>query len=83
MTQPVFNPRVTELASILYSDLVRGTVTVADGAARMTIDPEQLARISFKLSAVFHGVLDELNAENLPKNVGFTPGVGDIASWTK
>jgi predicted 3-demethylubiquinone-9 3-methyltransferase (glyoxalase superfamily) len=83
MAEPVFNTRVTELASRIYVDLVGNAVTVTEGSAKVATDPERLAKVSFKLAEAFHRVLDELNAENLPKNVGFTVQVDDIANWNK
>ena len=83
MAAPVFNPRVTELASRIFVDLVGNAATVTPGSATMPSDPEGIAKISFRLAEAFHRVLDELNAENLPKNVGFTVQVDDIANWNK
>jgi hypothetical protein len=83
MAEPAFNPRVTELASRIYVNLVGDAVTVTDGSAKVATDPERIAKVSFKLAEAFHRVLDELNAANLPKNVGFTVQVDDIANWNK
>jgi len=79
---PAFNARITDLASRIYVDLVRDVAAQPDGATKATEEAERLARMSFKLSAGFHRVLDELNAENEPKNVGFTVQLDDIASWS-
>lgn len=83
MAEPVFNARLTELASRIYVDLVRDAAVRPDGGAKSPAEAERLARLSFKLSECFHRVLDELNAENEPKNVGFTVQLDDIARWTK
>ena len=79
---PAFNARITDLASRIYVDLVRDVAAQPDGATKATEEAERLARMSFKLSAGFHRVLYELNAENEPKNVGFTVQLDDIASWS-
>lgn len=81
MTTPKFDPRVRDLAEKIYCDLVSGAVEITQSSVAITTDPANLANISFKLAAVFHGVEDKLNAENLPKNQDFKVGVEDIASW--
>jgi hypothetical protein len=81
MTEPVFNARVTDLASRIYVDLVRDSAAKPDGGAKTPAEAERLARLSFKLSESFHRILDELNAENEPKNVGYTVQLDDIAKW--
>ncbi len=79
---PVFNARLTDLASRIYVDLIRDVAAQPEGATKVQVESERLARLSFRLSAGFHHVLDELNAENEPKNVGFTVQLDDIASWS-
>ena len=78
MAENAFDPRVTELASRIYIQLVRDLDVHADAEA----GAERLARTSFALSQSFHRVLDELNASNLPKNQDFTMKVEDIAKWS-
>lgn len=83
MTAPLFNDRLTELASRIYVDLVRESASRSDGEMKSPAEAERLAKLSFKLSECFHRVLDELNAENLPKNVGFTVQLDDISKWSQ
>lgn len=79
---PKFDTRVTDLASRIFVGLVHDVAAQPDGATKAPQEAERLARLSFGLSAGFHRVLDELNAENEPKNVGFTVQLDDIASWS-
>jgi hypothetical protein len=83
MAEPVFNARVTDLASRIFTGLVRDAAARPEAAAKLAAESDRLARLSFKLSADFHHVLDELNAENQPKNVGFTVQLDDIAKWNE
>ena len=62
---------------------MRCSVGKADGGAKGPAEAERLARMSFEFSKSFHRVLDQLNAENEPKNVGFTVQLDDIAAWSK
>jgi hypothetical protein len=81
--QPPYKPLVHDLAARIYADLVVRAVTVTESSAKMSTSPEGLAKLSFQLAEVFQAVEDGLNAENLPKNVGFKVGADDIAQWTK
>ena len=83
MAAPIFNARVSDLASRIYVDLVRDAAARPEGGAKTLADAERLAKLSFKLAESFHRVLDELNAENEPKNVGFTVQLDDIAKWSQ
>lgn len=83
MAEPVFNARVTDLASRIYVDLVRDAAARPEGGAKNPAEAEKLARLSFKLAECFHRVLDELNAENEPKNVGYSVQSDDIAKWSQ
>ena len=83
MAAPLFNAKITDLASRIYVDLVRDAAARPEGGAKTPAEAERLARLSFKLSACFHEVLDELNAENEPKNVGFTVQLDDISKWSQ
>ncbi len=82
MAEPIFNARLTELASRIYTDLIRDAAAKAGGELKSPADAQRLAKLSFKLSQCFYGVLDELNAENEPKNVGYTVQLDDIAKWS-
>ncbi|MGE0356596.1 MAG: hypothetical protein AB7P08_06735 [Burkholderiales bacterium] len=83
MTAPVFDMKVRDLAEKIYVDLLRGAVEVSQTDVKMTADPKNIAKVSFKLAASFHQVQDELNAENLPKNQDFKMEISDIEAWSK
>jgi hypothetical protein len=82
VTEPIFNARLTDLASKIYVDLIRDAATRAGGELKTPAEAQRLAKLSFKLSQCFYGILDELNAENEPKNVGYTVQADDIAKWS-
>ncbi|HUP28650.1 MAG TPA: hypothetical protein VM122_00650 [Usitatibacter sp.] len=78
-----YKPAVRELASRIYVQFLSGTVAFDGGSAKMSVNAESLAKLAFKLADSFQGVEDELNAGNLPKNVGFKLDATDIAGWSK
>jgi hypothetical protein len=80
--KPAFQISSKELASTIYVDLVGRSVVVSGTGVTMAVSAENLARLSFKLAAAFQEVEDQLNAENMPKNQGFTVDVSNIAEWT-
>lgn len=80
MAQPAFDPRITELAERIFTQLARDVTSGA--STEIPATAARLARMSFILSQSFHQVLDELNASNLPKNQDFTMKVEDIAKWS-
>jgi hypothetical protein len=82
MAEPVFNSRVTDLASRIYVEFVGGATSSPEIAEKVQAEADRLARMSFRLAANFYHVLDELNAENEPKNVGFSVQLDDIAKWS-
>ncbi len=83
MSEPIFNARLTDLASKIYADLIRDAADKAGGELKTPAEAQRLAKMSFKLSQCFYGVLDELNAENEPKNVGYTVQLDDLAKWSQ
>jgi hypothetical protein len=62
---------VKDLASRIFVELVCRNVVVTDSAAQIKSNPENLARISFKLAEAFQRVDVELKAPSLPKNQEF------------
>jgi hypothetical protein len=74
---------VKDLASRIFVELVCRNVVVTDSAAQIKSNPENLARISFKLAEAFQRVDVELKAPSLPKNQEFDmkaanlPGFGE------
>ena len=82
-TPALLMPKVVELASGIFTRLIGDATRVTDKGVTMTTDPANLAQLSFKLAAVFQKVEDDLNADALPKNVGFKLEISDIAGWSK
>ena len=76
-------PKVIELAGDIFARLVGDASSVTEKGVTFKSDPAVLAQLSFKLAAAFQKVEDEINAEALPKNVGFKVEDSDIASWSK
>ena len=74
---------IGELAAKIYVELMCRNVVVTDGAAKVTANPENVARISFKLAEAFQRVDVELKAPSMPKNQEFDmkgaslPGFGE------
>jgi hypothetical protein len=82
MTAEILKPKVIELAAGIYTRLVGDASTITDKGVTFSTDPAGLARMSFKLAAAFQKVEDEINADALPKNVGFKLDTADISGWT-
>jgi hypothetical protein len=78
-----FRLETKDLAERIYVDLTVRNVTLAEGSAKTTVSPENLARLSFMLAETFLTVQDGLNAENLPKDPTFKLSTDDIAGWMK
>ena len=76
-----YKPPVRELATRIYVQFLATHVSFAGTAVKMDVPPADLARLSFKLAEAFAGVEDELNVDNLPKNVGYKLDAADISSW--
>ncbi|MEP7262680.1 MAG: hypothetical protein ABI669_15825, partial [Usitatibacter sp.] len=76
-------PKVIELAAEIFARLACVATTINDKDATLKGDPVTLARLSFTLAAAFQKVEDDINAEALPKNVGFKVQDSDIAGWMK
>jgi hypothetical protein len=72
---------ITDLAAKIYMDLICRNVTVTDGAAQIKTNPENLAKISFKLAEVFARVTVEVKSSNAPKNQAFEVQDVDLANW--
>ena len=72
---------VRDLASRIFVELVCRNVVVTESAAQIKSNPENLARISFKLAETFQRVDVELKAPSMPKNQEFDMKVADISGW--
>ena len=62
---------IRDLASRIYVELVCRSVTVTENAAKIASNPDNLAKISFKLADAFQRAELELKAATLPKNQEF------------
>lgn len=77
-----FRLDLRDTAQRIYVELAAREVQVTPEGVTMTASAENLARLSFKLSAVFQQVQDELNEANLPKNTGFVMSEKEVAAWS-
>ncbi len=74
---------VSELAAKIYIELMCRNVVVTDGAAKVNANPENVARIAYKLAEAFHRVDVQVKAPSMPKNQEFDmkgaslPGFGE------
>lgn len=82
-TETLFKIGLREVAAQIYVDLVVRATAVNETGVKMSADPVNLAKLSFKLAQAFETVQDDLNAENLPKNPTFKLGAEDVAAWLK
>jgi hypothetical protein len=62
-------------------ELICRNVVVTDSAAQIKANPENLAKISFKLAEAFQRVSAALAQESGPKNQGFDMQGVDLANW--
>jgi len=84
MSEPaLLKQNVIALAGGIFTRLVGDNVKVTDKGGTMATDPTHLAQLSFKLALIFQKVEDGINADALPKNVGYKLDGADISSWTK
>ncbi|CAN0502826.1 unnamed protein product [Phaeothamnion confervicola] len=70
-----------DLAAQIYIELVCRNVVVTEQAAQIKSNPENLARISFKLAETFQKVDGELKAPSLPKNQEFDMKAASLPGW--
>jgi len=72
---------VRDLASRIFVELVCQNVVVTENAAQVKANPENLARISFKLAETFQRVDTELKAPSMPKNQAFDMKAASLPGW--
>jgi len=80
-TKVPVSDRSTDLAAKIYVDLVCRNVLVTEGAAQIKANPENLARISFKLADAFLKVEVQIKGSNAPKNQTFDMQDVDLSTW--
>lgn len=71
----------TELAASIFTELVCRNVVVTENAAQIKSNPENLARISFKLAQAFLRIEAETKQSSAPKNQAFEVQDVDLTSW--
>ena len=79
--EPAKDP-VTELAAKIYMELICRNVVVTESAAQIKSNPENLAKISFKLAEAFERVTVQLKGSSAPKNEAFDVQDVDLSSWS-
>ncbi len=70
-----------DLAASIYTELVCRNIVVTDSAAQVKSNPENLARISFKLAETFQRIDVELKAPSMPKNQEFDMKAASLPGW--
>lgn len=76
------NP-ITDLATRIYIELIGKTVVVTENAAQIKCNPENLAKVSFKLAEAFMRTDAANNEAAMPKNQGFAIEGSDLSGWNK
>ena len=76
------NPQ-RDLAIRIYIELIGQTVVVTESAAQIKCNPDNLAKISFKLAEAFLRADAANNAASMPKNQAFEIEGTDLSSWNK
>lgn len=69
---------VRDLAMQIYVELMCRNVTVTDNAAKISANPENLAKICFKLADAFQKAEKETRAASLPKNQEYELQASDL-----
>jgi len=72
---------VRDLAARIYVELVCRNVVVTDSAAQIKSNPENLAKISFKLAEAFQRVDVDIKAPSAPKNQEFDMKAASLPGW--
>jgi hypothetical protein len=67
-----------ELAVRIYVELVCRSVTLTDTSAKMTANPDNVAKVSFKLAEAFDRAERELKAASMPKNQDYDLRATDL-----
>ena len=74
---------VRELAASIFLELVCRNIVVTENAAQIKSNPENLARISFKLAEAFQRVDAERKAPSMLKNQEFDVKSASLPGWEK
>jgi hypothetical protein len=84
MAAPVPIPHqdpLRDLAAKIYIELVCRNVVVTESAAQIKSNPDNLARISFKLAEAFQRVGVEIKAPSMPKNQEYDMKASSLPGW--
>ena len=68
-------------AARIFIELICRNVAVTETAAQIKSNPENLAKISFKLAEVFQRVTGEVKSSSAPKNQEFEVQSADLTNW--
>ena len=74
---------VRDLASRIFVELVCRNVVVTETAAEVKSNPENLAKISFKLAEAFQRVDVALKAPSMPKNQEFDMKAASLPGFSE
>ena len=72
---------LTDLAARIYMELICRNVVVTESAAQIKSNPENLARISFKLAEAFQRIEADVRGGGAPKNQNFDVHDVDLSNW--
>ncbi len=72
-----------DLASRIFVELVCRNVVVTESAAQIKANPENLAKISFKLAEAFRRAEVEIKASSAPKNQDFDMKAAELPEYQR
>ena len=64
-----FRLETKDLAEKLYVELMGRNIAFAENSVKTTVSAENVAKLSFILAETFLRMQDDLNADNLPKDL--------------
>jgi hypothetical protein len=80
-TKAAVRDALPDLAAKIYMELICRNVVVTEGAAQIKSNPENLAKISFKLAEAFQRVEADVCGGGAPKNQNFDVNDVDLSNW--
>jgi hypothetical protein len=80
-TKESIRDTLTDLAAKIYMELICRNVVVTESAAQIKSNPENLARISFKLAEAFQRIEADVRGGGAPKNQNFDVHDVDLSNW--
>jgi len=76
-------PPASQLAELIYVELVGRAFLRVENAAVFKPDPAELAKLSLELAAVFHKIERAALAASGPQNIGYDVQLADLNKWDK